>query len=86
MNSKLSLKQQEALRHAEHYGGRLMRCKGGVWTFEGAASLEEVGHSLVTPEWYCTTNTIFALVRRGYMMMDNFDTCSLIKPDTIEPV
>lgn len=81
MNMKLSIKQQEALEHAEHNGGRLFRGKGGLWTVEGASSTGENWHGMATPEWYCTTNTIFALVRRGCMIMDNFDSCSLIKDE-----
>lgn len=81
MNTKLSIKQQEALEQAEHNGGRLIRGKGGLWTYEGASTSGETWYGLVTPEWYCTTNTIFALVRRGCMIMDNFDSCSLVKDE-----
>ncbi|WP_106766743.1 hypothetical protein [Paenibacillus faecalis] len=81
MNRKLSSKQKEALKKAEHNGGRLIRGKGGLWTYEGAATSGETWYGLVTPEWYCTTNTIFALVRRGHMTLDDFDTCSLVKDE-----
>lgn len=77
----LSKIQQEVLKQACMHGGKLVRWNlGGYWTYEGVKP--KITNSLPgTPdvEWFCRTNTIFALVRRGYMVMDNWHTCSLRK-------
>ncbi|GIP30174.1 hypothetical protein J23TS9_53040 [Paenibacillus sp. J23TS9] len=71
----LSEKQEEALEQAQKHGGRLVRWKqGGYWTYAEAIPFVEDASDL---EWCCTTNTIFALVRRGYMVMDDWKHCSL---------
>ncbi|MBU5442415.1 hypothetical protein [Paenibacillus sp. MSJ-34] len=71
----LSEMQSEALEMAKKHGGRLIRWKGGFWTFEGARPSGERHCGSPTPEWYCTTNTVFALVRRGLMVMYSFECC-----------
>lgn len=73
----ISNQQQEALDQAKKHGGKLIRWRGGMWTFEGAACTGENWCGVPEPEWYCTTNTIFALVRRGYLVMDGWGSCSL---------
>ncbi|MWV47193.1 hypothetical protein GRF59_26725 [Paenibacillus sp. HJL G12] len=76
----LSDKQQEALEMAQKHGGKLMRWKqGGYWTYlEAIQERVYPSQEALDLEWYCTTNTIFALVRRGYMMMDDWEHCSVI--------
>ncbi|BFH60636.1 MULTISPECIES: hypothetical protein [Paenibacillus] len=76
----LSERQQEALNKAQKHGGKLIRWnQGGYWTYEEAAAKHsDPSLDASTLEWCCTTNTIFALVRRGFMMMDNWESCSLI--------
>lgn len=66
--------QQEAIDQAENHGRRLVRWKGGFWTFEGARESGDSWNGVPVPEWYCRTNTVFALVRRGLMVIDDF-TC-----------
>jgi len=57
--------------------------QGGYWTYEEAvAKLRDLSPNLSDLEWYCTTNTIFALVRRGYMAMDDWEHCSVIHEET----
>lgn len=81
----LSKSQQEVLEQALQNDGRLIRWKGGFWTFEGAKSVGKNRNGLDTPEWYCATNTIFALVRRGYLVMNNGHSCFLkALPSSIE--
>lgn len=75
----LSIIQQEALEQARKHGGRLIRWSGGSWTFQGASIIEEVSGSKAFPEWHCTTNTIFALVRRGYILMEDWQSCTLVE-------
>lgn len=75
----LSIIQQEALEQARRHGGRLIRWSGGCWTYEGAAILEDDDHSKAFPEWHCTTNTIFALVRRGYLLMEDWRSSTLVE-------
>lgn len=59
-NLKLSPEMQRALNHAmESEGAKLVRLPGGYWTHAGA---KMNGSS---PEWWCGTTTIEALVKRG---------------------
>lgn len=78
--------QQEALHQARKHGGRLIRWKQArYWTYEAAVvNGERYPQQVSDLEWCCTTNTIFALVRRGYMTMDNWESCSLIPQTTGE--
>ncbi|WP_260869540.1 hypothetical protein [Paenibacillus sp. Y412MC10] len=82
----LSKIQQEALKQACKHGGKLVRWNdGGFWTYEGVLPKARNGSTrLPDVEWCCTTNTIFALVRRGYMAMDDWHTCSVIQEETYE--
>lgn len=75
----LSEKQQDALDQAHKHGGKLIRWnQGGFWTYPEAIPEEEESLSDASElAWCCTTNTIFALVRRGYMIMDDWKHCSL---------
>ncbi|NOJ73294.1 hypothetical protein [Paenibacillus alvei] len=75
----LSIIQQEALEQARKHGGRLIRWSGGCWTFQGAAIIEGDSGSKAIPEWHCTTNTIFALMRRGYILMEDWKSCTLVE-------
>ncbi|MCJ8014642.1 hypothetical protein MUG84_23430 [Paenibacillus sp. KQZ6P-2] len=76
----LSEIQQEALDQARKHGGKLIRWEqGGYWTYAEAIPEQEHPSSGASAlDWYCTTNTIFALVRRGYMIMDDWKNCSLM--------
>ncbi|MBB3131554.1 hypothetical protein FHS19_006277 [Paenibacillus rhizosphaerae] len=72
---KLSDKQMEALSMAQKHGGQLQRWKhGGYWTYEREP---DDSRNLSKPGWYCTTNTVFALVRRGLVKMDHWESCTL---------
>lgn len=80
----LSEIQQEALNKAQQHGGKLVRWRqGGYWTYtEAVSKLRDRSPSVSDLEWYCTTNTIFALVRRGYMAMDDWENCSVVQEET----
>ncbi|OZB94315.1 hypothetical protein [Paenibacillus sp. XY044] len=82
----LSIIQQEALEQARNHGGKLVRWNhGGFWTYAGVLPKTRNGSPrLPDVEWCCTTNTIFALVRRGYMAMDDWHTCSVVQEETHE--
>lgn len=73
---QLSKKQIEVIERSKTHGRRLVRQKGGYWTFAGTPLIKKNGS--VVPEWYCSTNTIFALVRRGYIDMIDWKTCYII--------
>ncbi|OOC64005.1 hypothetical protein [Paenibacillus ihbetae] len=77
----LSEIQQEALEQAKKHGRLVRWKKGGYWTYEGVLTKGAGSDSSSVPnlEWYCRTNTIFALVRRGYITMDNWSSCSLVQ-------
>jgi hypothetical protein len=80
----LSPIQQEAIDQASKHGKRLVRWKGGFWTYEGAKPCENIGGGPQVPEWYCRTNTIFALVRRGFMAINSQNCCYLTgKPQSL---
>ncbi|WP_442602142.1 hypothetical protein [Paenibacillus sp. KN14-4R] len=83
-NMDLSHNQLDALEHAQEHGGKLLRWKKqGYWTYENAMEEEiDSDQKSSLPEWYCRTTTIFALVRRGYMKMDNWESCTLINDKT----
>ncbi|GAB6927877.1 hypothetical protein JCM10914A_18600 [Paenibacillus sp. JCM 10914] len=79
----LSEIQQQALDQAEKHGGRLIRWKQAkFWTYEAAIVNSQQFRHASELEWCCTTNTIFALVRRGYMVMDDWGSCSLVPRKT----
>lgn len=76
----LSEKQQDVLEQVHRHGGKLVRWKrGGYWTYAAALpEHEDPSMEASDLEWCCTTNTIFALVRRGYIIMEDWRHCSLI--------
>lgn len=81
----LSEIQQDELKQARAHGGKLVRWNdGGYWRYEGVLPKERNSPRLPDVEWYCTTNTIFALVRRGYMAMDDWHTCLVVQEETHE--
>ncbi|MDR0268098.1 MAG: hypothetical protein LBJ26_08340 [Paenibacillus sp.] len=81
----LSERQQEALNQAQKHGGKLIRLnQGGYWTYEDETAKQGDCFQTSTPEWCCTTNTIFALVRRGYMAMDHWESCYLIENGMVQ--
>ncbi|GIO34835.1 hypothetical protein J2TS6_59760 [Paenibacillus albilobatus] len=82
----LSEIQQEALNKAQTHGGKLVRWRqGGYWTYEGAVSnIKDRSPKVSDLEWYCTTNTIFALVRRGFMAMEDWENCLVIPEEAKE--
>ncbi|MBB3131130.1 hypothetical protein FHS19_005850 [Paenibacillus rhizosphaerae] len=81
----LSKIQQEALEQARKHGGKLVRWNdGGYWTYEGVLPKASGSTRWPDGEWRCTTNTIFALVRRGYMAMDDWHTCSVVQEEPPE--
>lgn len=58
----LSDTQQEALEKMKANGGVLRRLPGGLWTWPGCPNKEG---SLMTPEWWCGTTTVRAMIQKG---------------------
>jgi hypothetical protein len=67
---KLSATMRDALKTFIAHGGKLVRLRGGFWTYPDAPITSRAG--IGVPEWYAGTTTVIGLRMRGLVTL-SFD-------------
>lgn len=65
----LSPTMQAILAEIERRGGEIECWIGGFWTYPGCPKGDQLPDGTPIPEWYASSDTIRALVRRGKLVV-----------------
>lgn len=64
MTKKLTATMIAAIVEIQDHGSEVVRWVGGYWTYQGCPPARGAG---AVPEWYVGTQTVEALVNRGFL-------------------